>query len=566
MRPHRIDPDCELERELLRLTRGNGGLRLAIADGVERLVALGGIEALGFPTVEAYARERLGRSGRWVGDARTLNRRLARWSGLREAFLSGRLSASKVELLARHLSGTGSMEVTPEQIDGLIAWAEAMTVRALRAGLGVAEDEPRAVWATITRRVERVDALAFEGAILLMKALGEATRTAAVEGMLAEGLVTLLNRAELDASLVARIAGPEPGAQNVAAGHTDIGPPPQRSATIPVSTPADAQAAASSNEAESVDEVASLDRALRHLATELARRDLRIGELALALGPARGTDDFFRDTLGLSPSSMAARLALARRVERLPKLRAAIEAGALGFESATLLARVASPETEGDWLDLAIISTTKIFREHVDAAELHARAEDRPLRGLRPPSSAELDAAHGLERQVLETVFDEADTGSPMSVSASSEVETDHPDQPDHPGSGTIDLRLTLPGDLAGFWSDLEVLHADAGFPADSFVAFLARVTLDTWRAHARLPAYGDIYLRDRYRCQNPVCRSRQVTPHHIVFRSRGGGDEPSNLISLCARCHLDLVHGGHLRVSGLAPDGLRWESRANGA
>ncbi len=53
------------------------------------------------------------------------------------------------------------------------------------------------------------------------------------------------------------------------------------------------------------------------------------------------------------------------------------------------------------------------------------------------------------------------------------------------------------------------------------------------------------------------------MTPHHIRFRSRGGGDEPSNLVSLCDKCHLSLVHGGHLTVTGLAPHALDWSARA---
>lgn len=28
------------------------------------------------------------------------------------------------------------------------------------------------------------------------------------------------------------------------------------------------------------------------------------------------------------------------------------------------------------------------------------------------------------------------------------------------------------------------------------------------------------------------------------------------------SRCHLTLVHGGHLAVTGLAPDALTWASR----
>jgi hypothetical protein len=121
-----------------------------------------------------------------------------------------------------------------------------------------------------------------------------------------------------------------------------------------------------------------------------------------------------------------------------------------------------------------------------------------------------------------------------MSVSGSSDNGT----------PGTVPLRLFLPDDLAAFWCHLEILHADAGFPMGTFVSFLVASTLDTARGMTKLPAYGDIYLRDRFRCQNPVCTSRNCTPHHIVFRSHGGGEEPSNLVWLCDRCHLSLVHG----------------------
>ena len=553
MPPRHCTIDPAIHDELLRLTRGVGALRLAIADGVERLAALGGIEALGFPNVEAYAREQLGRSGRWVGDARTLNRRLGRWPALKEAFLTGRLASSKVELLARHLSRSTTPEPTPDELEAKIAQAEASTVRALRAVLGDQEHSNPTEWVTLTRRVERVDAVGFEGAIRLMNALGETTRTAAIEGVLAEALSTLMNRSDLDPALVARIAGRHPAEPLEATHptpptHTDIGLPPQ---------PPQPQAQPQTPPSIALPEdPASLDLDLRNLAAELTRRDLRIGQLAQSLARFLGTncaDAYYRDVLGLAPSSMAARIALARRAEHLPRLEAALESGTIGFESATLLARIATPDTEAAWLELAIISTTKIFREHVDAAELHARADGAPLHGLLPPSPTELETARDLERQVLAAAFESsAARVSPMSVPATM------------PDLGKVDLRLTLPDDLAAFWCDLELLHADAGSPTDTFVAFLAHTSLDTWRGHARLPAYGEIYLRDRFRCQNPVCRSRHVTPHHIIFRAHGGSEDPTNLLSLCDRCHLDLIHAGHLEVSGQAPNSLRWKLAAD--
>lgn len=85
------------------------------------------------------------------------------------------------------------------------------------------------------------------------------------------------------------------------------------------------------------------------MSAELTRRDLRIGELAMdaerqglpSTHGHRTVDSDHLDEPGVAPSSIAARMALARAVNRSPKLRASIEGGAIGFESATLLARIA---------------------------------------------------------------------------------------------------------------------------------------------------------------------------------------------------------------------------------
>ena len=51
---------------------------------------------------------------------------------------------------------------------------------------------------------------------------------------------------------------------------------------------------------------------------------------------------------------------------------------------------------------------------------------------------------------------------------------------------------------------------------------------------------------RDGYTCQ--YCKGKhkdsKLEVHHIVFRSKGGSDEESNLITLCHTCHKDLHSG----------------------
>jgi 5-methylcytosine-specific restriction endonuclease McrA len=55
---------------------------------------------------------------------------------------------------------------------------------------------------------------------------------------------------------------------------------------------------------------------------------------------------------------------------------------------------------------------------------------------------------------------------------------------------------------------------------------------------------------RDNYTCQSGQKRkhSSNLHVHHIVFRSQGGSDAPSNLIVLCEECHTDL-HAGKFAI-----------------
>lgn len=49
------------------------------------------------------------------------------------------------------------------------------------------------------------------------------------------------------------------------------------------------------------------------------------------------------------------------------------------------------------------------------------------------------------------------------------------------------------------------------------------------------------IFERDRHRCRG--CAKSADEVHHIVFRSQGGTDDPSNLVAICRGCH-EQAHG----------------------
>jgi hypothetical protein len=58
-----------------------------------------------------------------------------------------------------------------------------------------------------------------------------------------------------------------------------------------------------------------------------------------------------------------------------------------------------------------------------------------------------------------------------------------------------------------------------------------------------------------------PGCTSlRNLHAHHVLFRSAGGGDDLSNLTTLCAAHHQRGVHAGVIRIRGRAPEQLVFE------
>lgn len=84
----------------------------------------------------------------------------------------------------------------------------------------------------------------------------------------------------------------------------------------------------------------------------------------------------------------------------------------------------------------------------------------------------------------------------------------------------------------------------------------LARRTAE---AQAIRLCYRQVDQRDGGRCR--VCKRRgnpyattlldRLHHHHLIYRSRGGTDEPENVASICAQCH-DAIHTlGEMRLEG---------------
>jgi hypothetical protein len=188
----------------------------------------------------------------------------------------------------------------------------------------------------------------------------------------------------------------------------------------------------------------------------------------------------------------------------LPGLRKALRDGRLSFEKACIVAGVATGDTAEGCIEYARERTCIALRREVEAMGVAQVCAQGGLR-IRMPRRVErlLDDAFAAARRA------------------------------------------------AGRWlSAGECLHRIA----DHFVRNWEQAPPRGSTARRR------VVERDRGFCQVPGCSRAAAHVHHVTHRSHGGGNEAGNLVSVCVAHHLHGIHGGWVRVSGVAPEALRWE------
>ena len=222
----------------------------------------------------------------------------------------------------------------------------------------------------------------------------------------------------------------------------------------------------------------------------------------------------------------------------------------LGYEAARLVASVASRETVESWVERARERTVKHLREEVDAAEMLGRVGVDTA--MAPPAVTTMDAIADLERRI---VTGEALQSGESHMSAGADDRRGHA----HECAGRVVLKFRVGEETRRYYRWLERMYLRHGPRAGSFFRYICLSFIGVWRERGReRPAYADIYERDLFQCASPVCSRREVTPHHLIFRSHGGDDSPDNVASLCVWCHLEGVHRGMLAVDPPA-SAMRW-------
>lgn len=553
-----------------------------------------GHHELGFSSIGAYVEERAGESARWGRESRAVARRLReRGLGhLRGALASGLVSWSMAELLSRHAQAETEVE--------LIRRSLGRTVRSLQVELTAGSDaaphkgarttdedaEPRAR----RRWVTRGDLAMLHTSRMLVSYL---SNQHASDELL---MTALLGEGESSLATFRERLGRSPSAEPVEpAGHRlklakeallrwteltsalqtgpdeDMGTCRAEGAAVPPPLP---EPLTPLGPSVLPSQPAALDRAITRLAGERARRDLELAELALEFVARHGwrrlgfasLDEYAATRPGLSASGLEHKATLARRLACHPLLAQALESGLLGTEAALLLGRVlgraAEPALTLAWLERSRSRTYGCLREEVSLV-LMALSFD-PSASRWPPGSEDLEAARQLERRVQSGELLRSLLGA-HALGPQTSVTLVVPDpalaQPEKGENQRVPpLRLRLSDELVHHWRTVEAEFRRLVGPEPSFLAFMCMSLWVTWLPflEAWEDKWAEVYQRDRHRCRNPVCRRRDLTPHHIVFQAHGGGDDPENVISLCSWCHLRGVHEGRIKVEGRASE-LRW-------
>ena len=448
----------QLDATLVALASGETALRLHLGQLLE-LLSRGAFHALGFSSLAAYVLERCDRSVRWAEVARCLARRLERLPELRRAMASGDVSWSMGELIARvarpddeanwleqakartvrqmrvlvatalsgrPLDADTAREGTPPQDDTSIpeaatepGWDPAATAND--------EDSERDDDApcTLTCTVAQEDAWLYEATRSLLEHMGVHGSAAQSEALLAEAQDTLLAalpRGTIDLDLDGLHgwdARQQRWCTQLAYFRTEAEascePDVQKAASM--SREHRRAAAAAQGEVASAAEkglsaldpigAEELDARVRTLAGALARHELELSQLILRFHRANGwrqlgyatETQYARERLGLSPSLLLARRSLALRLERLPRVAVALGAGKIGVEAALQVVRVATPNTENEWVERARRRTIKHLREEVAAARVAVRCSREA--DCLPPTDDEMNAFHRLEQAVV---------------------------------------------------------------------------------------------------------------------------------------------------------------------
>lgn len=286
--------------------------------------------------------------------------------------------------------------------------------------------------------------------------------------------------------------------------------------------------------------------------------------------------EYVERLFGFSPRVTMEKLRVAKALVELEETSNALKSGLISWSHARELTRVAAPETEKAWLAASAERTVREV-ERMVSGHVPGDMPDAPkdpaaercvlrfevtaeTRGTFNEALAKLtrDAGQHLDDDALLLLMSRMVLGGP----------TDE-------GRASYQVSMTV-CDRCGIG---EQLGKGERAPVERTVIEMAKCDAQVIpQAHVNAAGSGkraaqsippaarrEVMQRDSGRCCVPGCRhSIFVDVHHIDLRSEDGGNDPDNLVVLCAAHHRAL-HRGSLRLEGRPSLGLKF-SHADGS
>ncbi len=268
--------------------------------------------------------------------------------------------------------------------------------------------------------------------------------------------------------------------------------------------------------------------------------------------------EYLERVFGYRPRFAAERLRVAQALEDLAEMRQALRDGVLCWSAVRELTRVATGETEGEWIEAATNQTMRQVEQAVSGLVPGDRPGDPGDEGVRrhvlryevtgETCSLMREAKAYIEREVGHLLGDD----DVLAMIARTVLQG-----PSDEGRANYQIAMTVCRVCERGWQDgagdvvevaPEVIEAAECDAQRMSMTHVGKATQTIPPATRRM-----VLRRDHGRCVVPGCRSsRFLDVHHVRPRADGGNHDPDNLVCLCGAHHA-AIHTGRLVVEGSA-------------
>jgi hypothetical protein len=291
--------------------------------------------------------------------------------------------------------------------------------------------------------------------------------------------------------------------------------------------------------------------------------------------------------VGLSPRETEERLRVARALETLPEIAAKFRAAELTFTAVRELTRVASADTEREWLEAAGQKSTRqiecLVSGHVtgDRPTDPAREEARRHRVVLDLSGHAFALLRDAKTELVKSTGHALDDDAFIMLlsrallfsSRAPEAEPPQGGEREPPQGGHAAEPAVASNYRIGLVS-CPTCHRTVRTGGSEDVVVEPHV-LEAAMCHAELvPVDGEparatqtippkiqrhVLLRHHNRCAVPGCRHAVLDLHHLDERAEGGTHDPNRMLPLCG-AHHDAAHRRVLLIGGDANTGFTFK------